>query len=58
MKETNLVLCACDEHVFLELVASEQVFGHPDEFVMHMADYYSMPDDVQAKVAHKPMFTE
>ena len=58
MRETNLVICSCAEHVYLELVASEQTFGHPGEFVMHMADYYSLSDEMQAKIPHEPLFTE
>ena len=56
MKETNIVLCKCSEDVFLELVQSEQVFGHPDEFVMHIADFCSLSDDMKQEIEHEYLY--
>lgn len=56
MKETSLMLCKCSEDVYLELVAQTQVFGHPGEFVVHMADFYSLHEDLRAKVETNDLY--
>lgn len=56
MKETNIVLCKCSEGVFTGLSMSEQVFGHPGEFVMHIADFCSLPEEVKAQIEHDYLY--
>lgn len=56
MKETNFKLCKCDDTVFdTEVITQVPVVGVSKEFVVHMADFYDLPDDVQAKIEHKDM---
>ena len=56
MKETNFKLCSCSEQVFVEEVLPQApVTGTSDEFVMHMGDFYSLPQLVQDNIQHSDM---
>lgn len=57
-KETNYFHCNTDTATYEQLVAQTIVLGEPGDFVIHMADFYSLPVEVQQNIYHTPMVTE
>lgn len=56
MKETNFKLCSCSEQVFIEeVIGQAPVTGTSSEFVIHMGDFYSLPQLVQDSIQHSDM---
>ena len=59
MKETNFKICSCSEQVFTEeVITQELALGTHNEFVMHMGDFYSLPQLVQDNIQHTDLVTE
>lgn len=57
-KETPILLCNTDDSTYELLVQQTNVLGQPSSFVIHMADFYSLPDDLQKSVTYTYLYAE
>ena len=56
--ETSLLLCHTDEKTYEELIGQTNVMGTPDQFVIHMSDFYSLHDDLKMCITYTSLYTK